>query len=760
MAGLATSCNHRNPDDSLDLLVRKMTLEEKVGQMIQITLDVVTHGDDIYTSHEPVTLNDSLLYDAIVRFGIGSILNTANNKALTYSQWHSIIHRVDSVSRYQTRLGIPVVYGIDAIHGATYTAEAVMFPQQIGIAATWDPELAGTIASMTAHEARLSGIPWNFSPVADLGMDPRWPRQWETFGEDPLLASLMVESYVKGYEGSDNSVSENNRTAACLKHFIGYGMTVSGKDRTPAMIPEIELRERHLPPFEAGIRAGAHSIMLNSGMINGVPVHADRYIITSLLKEELGFKGPVLSDWGDIENLFRRDRVVPDIREAIKVSINAGLDMVMLPYLYQEFYTTLISLVNDGEVPESRINDAVKRILWLKARTGLMEHPVIAEQGDVAGNILRPEYDEAAYIAASESVTLLKNEDNILPLKKGTKILVSGPNANSIRTLNGGWSYSWQGEKCEEFTKDYNTIFDALADRFGDNAVTLVEGVSYDFAGPYHAEYNSGISRAVSMAGKADVIVLCLGENSYTEKPGDLNDLNISTLQQQLATALINTGKPVILVLNQGRPRLITNFHEGMKAILNSYLPGNRGGDAIADILSGRVNPSGKLPYSYPKYPNALLTYYHKPSEVAGRTEGVYNYAGSSDLLFQFGFGLSYTSFSYDNLTVSRDTLFPGDTAMVSIRITNSGEVAGKEVVQLYSAAHYSSVTPDVRRLRGFKKIDLKPGESTIVRFAITPRDLSFINRNLSRVTEPGNYTIIVGELTCTIMIAGDELFN
>jgi beta-glucosidase len=758
IAVLLSSCGDRISEDSIDTLLKSMTLEEKVGQMIQITLDVVTRGEDILSSYEPVELDDSLLRDAVLEYGIGSIINTANNRALTFSEWHSIINRIDSISRFGSRIAIPVIYGIDAIHGATYTAEAVMFPQQIGMAATWNPKLAEELASMAAYEKRLSGITWNFSPVADLGMDPRWPRQWETFGEDPFLASVMVVSYVIGYEGGSSVYGNDTGTISCLKHFLGYGLPFSGKDRTPALIPEIELRERHLPPFEAGIKAGASSIMLNSGIINGVPVHSDKSIITDLLKNELGFKGLVLSDWGDIEYLYKRDRIVPNIREAIKISINAGLDMVMLPYHYQEFHKTLISLVNDGEVPVSRIDDAVRRILRLKIQSGLMDKPVLRKERTEYN--LRTDYEKTAYTAASESVTLLKNENLILPLKKATRILVSGPNANSMRTLNGGWSYSWQGEKTEEFTREYNTIYGAIANRFGSKNVSLIEGVSYDFDSVYYEEYNSGISRAVAKAADVDVILLCLGENSYTEKPGDLNDLNISALQQQLARELLATGKPVILVLNQGRPRLITSFHEGLKAILHSYLPGNYGGDAIADILIGKVNPSGKLPYSYPKYPNALITYYHKPSESASQTLGVYNYAGRSEPLYQFGFGLSYTTFSYDQLDINRDTLYANDSLQVSVVVTNTGEMTGKEVVQLYSSAHYSTVTPDVKRLRAFEKIEIMPGEMKRVTFTLTPHDLSFINRKLERTTESGNYTIQIGDLTRIVHIADDVVFK
>jgi beta-glucosidase len=747
----------KNHSDPIEKILMEMTVEEKVGQMVQITLDVVTKGKDIKSSYEPVELDEYLLRKAIVDYKIGSILNTANEKALHLKEWHVIIQKIDSVSRHETRLGIPIIYGIDAIHGATYTAEATMFPQQIGMAATWNPELAEKAASIAAYDARSSGIPWNFSPVADMGMDPRWPRHWETFGEDPLLTSAMTVAYVNGYEGRDNIVNNDFRMASCLKHFVGYGSPVSGKDRTPALIPEIELRERHLPSFEAGILAGAHSVMLNSGLINGVPVHASKEIITDLLKTELGFKGVVLTDWADVEKLVKRDLVAEDIRTAIKLSVNAGIDMAMVPYLYEEFYSELLSLVKEGEIPMTRIDDAVRRILRLKSQTGLLDKQVLGENfGSMTSS---KEHEKIAYHSAMESMTLLKNENNLLPLKAGTKMLVTGPNSNSMRTLNGGWSYSWQGEKTDEFTRNQNTIFKALQSRFGDNQVSLVEGVSYRHEAAFFEDYDSGIELAVAKAKLVDVVVLCLGENSYCEKPGDIHDLRISPLQEKLAMRILSLGKPVVLVLNQGRPRLITGIAEKSDAIIYTYLPGNQGGNALADILKGDGNPSGKLPFTYPRYTNSLLNYYHKPSEADIGLNEAYVYKESADILFPFGFGLSYTTFVYDNLILDKEILGIRDTITISVDVSNTGNRVGKEVVQLYSVDHYASVTPDVKRLRAFKKVELAPAETKTVSFKISAKDFSFINSQNRRIAEAGKFTLLVNQLSKELTLSESVIF-
>lgn len=729
-------------DQKVKSLLSKMTLEEKVGQMAQITMDVITNGKDRYSSDEPVALNQQRLEHALVKYKVGSVLNTANNRARTREVWHQIINKIQETGK--GRLNIPVLYGIDAVHGTTYTADATMFPQQIGQAATRNRSLVYKGAEITAYETRASAIPWNFSPVLDLAPDPRFPRQWETFGEDPYLITELGLQMIKGFEG--NNVADPYRVASCLKHFVGYQVSVSGKDRTPAYIPDHVLRDYHLPPFKAAIEAGAHSIMINSGIINGVPVHANYKLLTKLLREELGFKGLIVTDWGDIENLHTRDRVAKDHKEAIMLAINAGIDMSMIAYDYERFCDNLIALVKEGKVKETRINDAVGHILTLKYKLGLFEKAVYdLKQYPKFGS---KEFEQAAYQTAAESITLLKNTNNLLPLKKGTKLLVTGPNANSMRTLNGGWTYSWQGEKVEEFAGKYNTILEALTQKAGKENVAFVEGVSYKMDGKYYEEFENGIEKVVKAAQDADAIVLCLGENSYTESPGNLSDLYMSDLQTELALKLGATGKPIILVLNEGRPRLISKFEPKMAGILQTYLPGNFGGDALADILFGEVNPSGKLPYNYPRYPNSLVGYNHKPSENRTVMEGVYNYAAEYNPQYEFGYGLSYTTFKFENLKLSAEKIKANQELTVSVEVSNTGNREGKEVVELYLSDLYATLTPDSRRLRGFEKINLKPGEKQTITFKLNQKDFSFTHLDNRSVVEPGEFKVKIGPLS------------
>lgn len=728
-------------------LLSKMTIEEKVGQMAQITMDVITNGKDRYSSFEPVALNPQQLEHALVKYKVGSVLNTANNRARTREVWHQIIKKIQETGK--GRLNIPVLYGIDAIHGTTYTADATMFPQQIGQAATRNRSLVIKGAEITAYETRASGITWNFSPVLDLAPDPRFPRQWETFGEDPFLIGELGLQMIKGFEG--DNIADPYRVASCLKHFVGYQVSVSGKDRTPAYIPDHVLRDYHLPPFKAAIEAGAHSIMINSGIINGVPVHANYNLLTKLLREELGFKGLIVTDWGDIENLYTRDRVAKDHKEAIMLAINAGIDMSMIAYDYERFCDNLIALVKEGKVKESRINDAVTNILTLKYKLGLFENPVHdLKKYPKFGS---KEFEQAAYQSAAESITLLKNTNNLLPLKKGAKLLVTGPNANSMRTLNGGWTYSWQGEKVEEFAAKYNTILEALTLKADKENVNFIEGVSYKMDGKYFEEFENGIENAVKAAKDADAIILCLGENSYTESPGNLSDLYISELQTQLALKLAATGKPIILVLNEGRPRLISRFEPQMAGVLQTYLPGNFGGDALADILYGDVNPSGKLPYNYPKFPNSLVGYNHKPAENRTTVEGVYNYDAEYNPQYEFGFGLSYTTFKFDNLKLSAEKIKADQEITVSVEVSNTGTRGGKEVIELYLSDLYASLTPDVRRLRGFEKINLKPGEKQTVTFKLNKKDFSFTHLDNKAVVEAGEFKVKIGTLSKSFFI-------
>ncbi|MCM4160879.1 beta-glucosidase [Antarcticibacterium flavum] len=727
-------------------LLDKMTLEEKVGQMTQVTLDVIGEGENRFSSYEPFNLDKDLLKKAIKEYKVGSFLNTANNRALTKEKWYSIISEIQETNTKESRLNIPIIYGVDEIHGATYTAGATMFPQQIAQAASRNPELVEQGAAITAYETRASGISWNFSPVLDLGMDPRFSRMWESFGEDPYLTSVLGVAMIDGYEGKDNNIGHPEHLASSLKHFLGYHAVTSGKDRTPAYIPEDALREYHLPPFKAAIDAGAHTIMVNSGIINGVPVHANYDLLTTMLKEELNFEGLVVTDWADIENLHRRDRVAASDKEAIKMAINAGVDMSMVPYEYERFFDNLVELVNEGEVAVERIDDAVRRILKVKIALNLFETPVTHyENYPKFGS---KEFEQSAYNMAAEAITLLKNEDNILPLKKTAKVLVTGPNANSMRTLNGAWTYSWQGEKTEEFAEDYNTILEAVQNEIGKTNVTFVPGVSYIMEGKYYEDEKDQFEEAIAAADGVDYILLCVGENTYTEKPGDLNDLYLSDNQTELAKKLAATGKPVILILNEGRPRIISKFEKEIQGIIQTYLPGNYGGDAVADVVFGDVNPSGKLPYNYPRYPNALIPYIHKHSEEQTAAEGVYNYEADYSPQFSFGYGLSYTTFEFSDLTIDKESIGRTGNINVEVKVTNTGKRKGKEVVELFSSDLYATgITPDVKRLRRFKKIELEPGETQVVSFILNAEDLAYINRDGKAFVEPGEFELMIKDL-------------
>lgn len=739
----ATDGVERIPE--VEALLAQMTVEEKVGQMAQLTLDVLTVGDNEYVTEEPLRLDSAMVRKALVDYGVGSILNTASNKARTVEKWHEVISELQRVATEETRLGIPVLYGVDAIHGTTYTVGATFFPQQIGQAATWNRELVRKGGEITAYETRASGIPWNFSPVLDMGRDPRFARMWETFGEDVHLVSELGVELVKGYEGENNEVSNPFHVASCLKHYLGYGTPWSGKDRTPAHMSDTELRERHLPAFEAAIEAGAHTVMVNSGLINGVPVHASYELLTGLLKEELGFEGLVVTDWADINNLHSRDRVAVNHKEAVKLAINAGIDMSMIPYSL-DFCDDLVALVNEGEVAMARIDDAVRRILNTKHKLGLFERPVTHyEDYPLFGS---DEFEAAAYQAAQESMTLLKNEDDILPLPTDARILVAGPNAHTMRALNGGWSYTWQGRDNEAFTGDYATILDAIRAKVGAHRVEFVEGVRYVNEASYWVEEEVDVAAATRAAARVDYIVLALGENSYTEKPGDLHDLTLSEQQLRLTEALAATGKPVILVLNQGRPRIIRRIEPLMKGVLQAYLPGNFGGLAVADVLFGSINPSGRLPFTYPMYTNSLVTYDHKPSEHQAKMAGAYDYESDFAVQYPFGFGLSYTEFTYSDLRLSSEELTADGELEVQVTLSNTGGRAGKEVVQLYTSDLFASLTPDVRRLRAFDKIALEPGEAETVRFVLRAADLSFVNAEGQRVTEPGDFELELGGLT------------
>ena len=754
---LISSSTNSDIDKRIDSIMSDMSVEQKIGQMAQINLTVIANGPDKWSSFEPLQIDKDRIEKAINKYHVGSILNTTNNRARDISTWNKIIDEIQSYA-LSSETAIPILYGIDGIHGATYIDGATMFPQQIGTAATWDIKNSFNMGMVTAYETRAAGIPWNFSPVLDLGQDPRFPRQFETFGEDPYLTTQMGLASLEGQQGIDNNMNNDFVVATSIKHFLGYQTTISGKDRTPSYIPEHVLRELHLPAFEKAISQGAKTIMINSGLINGIPVHADRYLLTDLLRDELGFDGIILTDWEDINKLHDRDKVAESRKDAIKIAINAGIDMSMIPYDYEEFCDNLLELVKEGEISEARIDESVRRILKLKIELGLFDKKNKPDYSDFGSQT----HQNYAYSAAVESMTLLKNENSTLPIKNKNKILVTGPNGDSMRTLNGAWTYSWQGEKTDFFAGDHNTIYEAIKNKFTDSDVKYIPGVTYPINEDYDKEpkfeyydqYVDQKKEAIKYANEeADIIVLCLGENTYTEKPGDLNDINLNRLQIDFANEIIKSGKPVVLVLNIGRPRLISEIESKVNAVINIYLPGNFGGDALADILYGSVNPSGKLPYSYPLYSNSLIPYNYKPAEVQNNAQGAYNYVGEVNNLYDFGFGLSYTSFEYSNLKLNSNQFSKNENIYLSVDIKNTGEIEGKEVIQVYSKDHYASLTPDVKRLRAFKKIELKPGEIKNVKFEIQVQDLGFVNYQNKHVVETGKFDLMVGSLKSELII-------
>ena len=734
--------------------LKKMTLEEKIGQMCEITIDVVT---DFEKSRDGFTLSEAMLDTVIGKYKVGSLLNVPLSVAQKKEVWAKAIRQIQEKSMKE--IGIPCIYGVDEIHGTTYTLDGTLFPQGVNMGATFNRALVRRGAEISAYETKASCVPWTYAPVVDLGRDPRWPRMWENYGEDAYLNTVMGVEAVLGFQGSDPNHIGRYNVAACVKHYMGYGVPVSGKDRTPSAIPRSELREKHFAPYLAAIRAGALSVMVNSAVDNGMPFHANKELLTDWLKRDLNWDGLIVTDWADINNLCTRDHIAATKKEAIKIAINAGIDMSMVPY-ETSFCTYLKELVEEGEVPMSRIDDAVARVLRLKYRLGLFDNPYwdIAEY-DKFGS---PEHAAEALRAAEESEVLLKNDGNLLPLKQGTKILLAGPNANSMRCLNGGWSYSWQGHRADEFAGAYNTIYEALCNKFGKDNITYEPGVTY---APYKndnwwEENPAEIEKAVAAAANADVIIACIGENSYCETPGNLNDLTLSANQRNLVKALAATGKPVILVLNEGRPRIINDIEPLAKAVVHVMLPGNYGGDALANLLAGDVNFSGKLPYTYPKYINSLATYDYKPCENVGQMAGNYNYDAVMDVQWPFGFGLSYTSYAYSNLKVDKYSFAPGDVITVSVDVTNTGSVEGKESVLLYSSDLVASSTPDIKRLRGFDKISLKPGETKTVTLKLAADDLAFVGYDGLWRLEKGDFVLACGGKTVTVTCTDTKVWN
>lgn len=703
-------------------LLSKMTLEEKVGQMTQVTIQTVSKKQGTKNQHHE--LDDAKLEEAILKYHVGSILNVYD-VAHEAEYWHEVITKIQSIAQ-KTRLKIPVIYGIDAIHGATYTKGATLFPQSLAVASTWNKEIAHRIGEITSIETRASGIPWNFYPVMDIGRQPLWPRLWETFGEDVYLASQLGTEYIKGAQGND--ISKPDKLATCLKHYVGYSFPINGLDRTPAWISERMLREYFLPPFEAGILAGSPTIMVNSAEVDGIPGHANYHLLTEILRDELKFKGLVVSDWEDIKRLYTRDRIASSPKEAVRIAVMAGIDMSMVPYDYS-FYDLLLELAKEGKVPMKRIDEAVSRILRVKFQLGLFENPF--PDKELIKNIATKEHTAANLNAAQESIILAKNEDDFLPLKKDKKVFVTGPTANMLSPLNGGWTITWQGNEEALYPQEKNTILEAIKSKVGEANVKYMEGCSFD------ADINS--NEAYMEAVNSDVIVLCLGEPAYCETPGNIYDLTLPKAQIDYAKKLLNSGKPVVLVMVEGRPRVITEIANEVKSLLIAFLPGMEGGNAIADVIYGDVNPSGKLPVTYPKSPNGITLYDYKPLE---------NFDSNKyDPLFPFGHGLSYTKFNYSNLKLSSDKIKMNDKLVVSIDVENVGNRKGKEVVQLYLTDLYGSVSRPNKQLKGFEKIELNPGEKKTVTFTVDKSNLSFIGIDNKRIVEPGEFVVTIGEL-------------
>ena len=725
--------------------LKKMTLEEKIGQMCEITVDVVT---DFPGSKDGFKLSEAMLDTVIGKYKVGSILNVPLSVAQKKEVWAAAIKQIQEKSMKE--IGIPCIYGVDQIHGTTYTLDGTLFPQGVNMGATFNRSLVRRGAEISAYETKAGCIPWTYAPVVDLGRDPRWPRMWENYGEDCYVNAEMGVEAVKGFQGDDpNHIGEYN-VAACMKHYMGYGVPVSGKDRTPSSISRSDMREKHFAPFLAAVRAGALSVMVNSGVDNGMPFHANRELLTEWLKEDLNWDGMIVTDWADINNLCTRDHIAATKKEAVKIAINAGIDMSMVPYEVS-FCDYLKELVQEGEVPMSRIDDAVARVLRLKYRLGLFENPYwdIKKYNKFGSE----EFARVALQAAEESEVLLKNEGNILPLAKGTKILLAGPNANSMRCLNGGWSYSWQGHRADEFAGAYNTIYEALCNKYGKENIIYEPGVTY---APYKKdnwweENQPEIEKSVAAASRADVIIACIGENSYCETPGNLSNLTMSENQRNLVKALAATGKPVILILNQGRPRIINDIVPLAKAVINVMLPGNYGGDALANLLAGDANFSGKMPFTYPKYINVLANYDYKPCENMGQMGGNYNYDSVMDVQWNFGDGLSYTTYNYSNLKIDKTSFTADDVLTVSVDVTNTGKVAGKESVLLYSKDLVASSTPDNIRLRNFEKVALNPGETKTVTMQLKGSDLAFVGYDGKWRLEKGDFTIKCGGQTLDI---------
>lgn len=714
-------------EKSIDRLVGQMTLEEKVGQMTQVTLEVVSNQK----AADAFAMDMQKLREAIVTHHVGSILN-CGGEARDIETWHKVITAIQDVALQETRLKIPVIYGIDSIHGANYVLEATIFPQSFALAATGNVELVRKVGEITAYETRAAGLPWNFSPVLGLGRQPKWPRFFETFGEDAYIASEMGAAYIRGQQGQD--ISDPTKVATCMKHYLGYSFPLSGNDRTPAWIPERMIRELFVLPFQAAVNAGTITTMVNSSEINGVPVHASSYYLRTLLRNELGFKGFVVSDWNDINNLYTREMVARDQREAVKLAVLAGIDMSMVPYDYS-FYTHLVSLVKDGQVPETRIDEAVRNILWVKYKLGLFENPY--PRKEMAQKVGSQASSKVNLAAAREAITVLKNDGKILPLKKGQTILVIGPSADKLSLMCGGWTFTWQADKEQLYPTEKLTILEAIREKAGLDQVRYVKAVEFN--------REIDIDAAVREAQNSDVVIACIGEPTYCETPGNIRDLTLSLPQLRLIERVAQVGKPIILVLVEGRPRVINQIVDKARGIVIAYLPGLEGGLAVSEILFGEVNPSGKLPFTYPRYPSEHICYDHKKSDETSPNK--------FDPQWEFGHSLSYTTFAYSNLRLDKSELGQSETLTVSVDVKNTGRRRGKEIVQLFLSDVVASVTPPVKRLKRFTKVELRPAESTTVKFHLGWEDYSFIGCDLKRVVEPGTFTVRVGDLSSDFVV-------
>lgn len=750
MLALACTANANIPviksdakiEAKVDQTLKKLTLEEKVGQMMEIVIDLLGGNDKNGVFYIDEHKADSIFS----HYKVGSILNAPNTCAPTAKQWEKYMAQIQKLS--MKRMGVPCIFGLDQNHGSTYTQGGTLFPQNINVAATFNREIARRSAEATAYETRAASVPWTYSPTVDLGRDARWPRIWENFGEDCYLSSEMGKAMVYGFQGEDPNHIDQYHIATSMKHFMGYGVPWTGKDRTPAYISPADLREKHFAPFLAGIEAGALSVMVNSASVNGMPMHANKEILTHWLKEQTGWDGVLITDWADVNNLYTREMVAKDKKDALRIAINAGIDMVMEPYSC-DACGYIIELVNEGKIPMSRIDDACRRVLRMKYRLGLFEHPTqkLKNYPLFGGE----QFAQLALEGATESMVLLKNNNNILPLQKGKKILLTGPNANQMRCLDGGWSYTWQGNRTDEFAGKYNTIYEALCNEYGKENIVLNQGVTYNEAGKYWEENEPQIAAAVEAAKHVDVVVACIGENSYTETPGNLTDLWLSENQRNLVKALATTGKPIILVLNEGRPRLIADIEPLAQGVVDILIPGNYGGDALAQLLSGKANFSGKMPYTYPKEINSLANYDFKKSEEVGTMEGAYDYNAKITQQWGFGHGLSYTTYQYSNLKVDKATFAHDDVIRVSVDVKNTGKVAGKESVLLFSSDLMASMVPDGRRLRAFDKVALQPGESKTVTFDLKANDLAFVGWDGKWILEEGDFKLMVADQQATI---------